>query len=102
VNVASEMECQQLSGAKRKCDLPVIPLVAPVEEPMPKTLLERRRASTADAPEVGEEIGEEAGAQQAMEPEAAKWMGTRRAIQVIQSVSFLKQTNKAASLMTTS
>jgi len=36
---------------------------------------------------------------QAMEPEAAKWMGTRRAIQVIQSVSFLKQTNKAASLM---
>lgn len=39
---------------------------------------------------------------QAMEPEAAKWMGTRRAIQVIQSVSFLKQTNKAASLMTAS
>jgi len=33
--------------------------------------------------------------EQALEPEAAKWMGCSRAKQVIQSVSFLKQTNKA-------
>jgi len=33
--------------------------------------------------------------EQALEPEAAKWMGHERAKQVIQSVSFLKQTNKA-------